>query len=162
MATVYLSLGSNIDAENNLRLGVGELRQRFGAVSLSGTYRNAAVGFDGADFLNLVAAFESQEEPLEIQRHIEEIHDKAGRQRGGAKFSSRPLDIDLLMYGDSIIDEPPLRIPRPDVLEYVFVLGPLAELAPDLVHPETGRSMRDHWQECDTGRHPMTPIDVIL
>ena len=86
----------------------------------------------------------------------------AGRQRGGAKFSSRPLDIDLLMYGDSIIDEPPLRIPRPDVLEYVFVLGPLAELAPDLVHPETGRSMRDHWQECDTGRHPMTPIDVIL
>lgn len=159
---VYVSLGSNIDAENNLRLGVGELRQRFGEVDLSGTYQNAAVGFDGADFLNLVASFESDEAPLQIQRQIDEIHDMAGRQRGGEKFSSRPLDIDLLIVGDAVVDEPPLQLPRSDVLEYVFVLGPLAELAPDLVHPATGRRLGDHWQECDTGRHPMTRVDVIL
>ena len=160
MASVYVSLGSNVDAEKNLRLGIDELRHRFGGVSLSGTYRNAAVGFEGDDFLNLVASFDSDLPPPAIQRQIEAIHEMAGRKRGEMKFSARPLDIDLLLYGNLIIDEPPL--PRPDVLDYVFVLGPLAELAPELVHPVTGRTMFEHWQECDAGGHPMTRVDVIL
>lgn len=162
MVTVYVSLGSNIDAERNLRLAVDELRRRFGPVTLSGIYQNAAVGFDGNDFLNLVAAFDSDLPPAIIQGQIEEIHELAGRQRGSEKFSARALDVDLLLYGDEIIDQPPLRIPRSDVLKYAFVLGPLAELAPDLVHPETGQTIRSHWQECDARRHPLTPVDVIL
>lgn len=162
MVTVYVSLGSNIDAEKNLWLAADELRRRFGTVAFSDTYQNAAVGFEGDDFLNLVAAFDSALQPLEIQQQIEEIHRLTGRQRGDEKFSARPLDIDLLLYGDQTIDEPPLQIPRSDVLEYAFVLGPLAELVPDLVHPVTGRTMREHWQECDTERHPLVPVDVTL
>lgn len=162
MAVVYVGLGSNVDAERNLQIAVAELRRRFGAVRLSGTYRNAAVGFEGDDFLNLVASFESSEAPLDIQAQIEQIHDMAGRRRGTTKFSARTLDVDLLLYGDEVIDMPPIRVPRPDVLEYAFVLGPMAELAPDLVHPETGRTMKDHWQECDAERHPMTPVNVKL
>lgn len=162
MVTVYLGLGSNVDAEKNLRLAAGELRRRFGDVRLSRTYRNAAVGFEGDDFLNLVAAFDTAEPPLAIQQQIDEIHDLAGRQRAGDKFSPRTLDVDLLLYGNEIIDEPPLHLPRPDVLEYVFVLGPLAELAPELVHPLSGRPIGEHWQECDASRHPLAPVDVKL
>ena len=162
MVAIYVSLGSNIDAEKNLRTAVDELRRRFGTVSLSPTYRNAAVGFDGDDFLNLVAAFEAAESPREIQRQIEEIHELTGRQRGNDKFSARPLDIDLLLYGNEVIDEPPLQIPRSDVLEYAFVLGPLAELAPGLIHPNTGRPMSEHWQECDAERHPLIPVEIIF
>ena len=162
MATVYVGLGSNIEPDENLRLGVSELRRLYGEVVVSNVYRNAAVGFEGADFLNLVAGFESDEEPTEISRRIEHIHDLAGRERGDDRFASRALDIDLLLYDDLVVDEPPLQLPRSDVLEYSFVLRPLAEIAPDLVHPVTGRTIRRHWQECDTGRHPLTLVDGIL
>lgn len=160
MTMVYVGLGSNIDPEENLRLGVSELRRLYGDVVVSNVYRNAAVGFEGADFLNLVAGFESDDEPVEIARRIEQIHELAGRERGDDRFASRALDIDLLLYGDLVIDSPPL--PRSDVLEYSFVLRPLAEIAPDLVHPVTGHTIDKHWQECDTERHPLTLVEGIL
>ena len=162
MAHVYLSLGSNIDAETNLRLAVDELRRRYGAVQVSAVYRSTAVGFEGDDFLNLVAAFESDISPQAICADIEAIHNLAGRERGSGKWESRPLDINLLLYNDVIMDERPVRIPRSDILEYSFVLRPLAELAPDLVHPVTGRTMLDHWQAFDASSHPLELVDVRL
>ena len=162
MTQVYLGLGSNIDPEANLRLAIAELRRHYGELVISNTYRNAAVGFEGDDFLNLVVGFDSDEQPLEIQQCIEAIHALSGRQRGEARFASRPLDIDLLLYDDLVIDEPPLHVPRSDVLEYDFVLRPLAEIAPELVHPVTGRTILDHWRECDTAGHPLTLVDVTL
>lgn len=162
MAVVYLGLGSNIDPKKNLRLGISELGQRYGELTVSNTYQNAAIGFEGDDFLNLVVGFESDDDPLSIHEHIEAVHKMTGRQRGEDKFSARPLDIDLLLYGDLVIAEPPLDLPRADVLEYAFVLRPLSEIAPDFVHPVTGRALADHWQECDTGGHPMTLVNVTL
>ena len=160
MATVYVGLGSNIDPEKNLHLGIAELRRRYGQVDVSAVFRSRAVGFDGDDFLNLVARFESESEPSEIAEAISAIHKLAGRDRHGGKWESRPLDIDLLLYNDRVMDEP--RVPREDVLEYSFVLRPLAELAPDLVHPLTGRTMLEHWQEFDASRHPLEVVDVAL
>ncbi len=162
MATVFLGLGSNIDPEDNLHLGIRELRARYGELELSAVYRSKAVGFEGDDFLNLVARFESNELPQSICEQIELIHNLAGREREGGKWGSRPLDIDLLLYNDLVIDEKPVRIPREDVLEYSFVLRPMAELAPDLVHPVTGRTMLDHWQEFDAACHPLDVVGVML
>jgi 2-amino-4-hydroxy-6-hydroxymethyldihydropteridine diphosphokinase len=162
VARVYLGLGSNIDAEKNLRLGLRELQRRFGDLRISKTYRNAAVGFEGEDFLNLAVELESDATPDDIHAQIEDIHEIVGRRRGSDRYSSRPLDIDLLLYGDMVLGGTPLRLPRPDVLEYSFVLKPLSELAPDLVHPETGKTLYEHWQEFDVASHPLTPVDVIL
>ncbi|NCF15669.1 MAG: 2-amino-4-hydroxy-6-hydroxymethyldihydropteridine diphosphokinase [Gammaproteobacteria bacterium] len=162
MATVYVGLGSNIDPEKNLRLGLRELRDRFGELQTSAVYRSKAIGFEGDDFLNLVVSFESHSSPLEICDAIELIHNLSGRDRDGGKWESRPLDIDLLLYNDLVVDERPVCVPRRDVLEYSFVLRPLAELAPDLVHPVTGRTMQEHWRNFDQASHPLGIVDVIF
>jgi 2-amino-4-hydroxy-6-hydroxymethyldihydropteridine diphosphokinase len=162
MARVYLGLGSNIDPEDNLRLGIQELRRYFGELSQSAIYQSAAVGFEGADFLNMVVVLQSDDTPEAIQAQAELIHGLAGRKRASGRFTSRPLDIDLLLYGDRVVNKPMLTLPRSDVLEYSFVLRPLAELDPGLTHPVTGRTMAEHWQVFDATSHPLRPVDVIL
>ena len=162
MATVYVGLGSNIDPEDKLHLGVCELRARYGELQLSAVYRSRAVGFEGQDFLNLVASFETDCSPAAVCDEIELIHTLAGRDRNDGKWASRSLDIDLLLYDDLVVDDKPVRIPRNDVLEYSFVLRPLAELAPDLRHPVTGRTMLEHWQEFDASSHPLEVVGVML
>lgn len=161
MTRVYLGLGSNIQPEENIRLGIDELRQRFGAVALSPVYRAPAVGFDSADFLNLVASIDTELSADAILEHIEAIHDVAGRERDASnKWVARALDIDLLLYGDLVSPERPYRVPRSDVLEYAFVLRPLAELAPDAIHPVTGRTFAEHWSSFDASEQPLTPVEL--
>lgn len=160
MATVFLGIGSNQLPEENLRLAIQELGNRYGALDLSPVYRSASVGFDGDDFLNLVVRFESDVSVHSICTEIELIHNLAGRQRGSDKWESRPLDIDVLLYNDLILDEKPVRVPRDDILRYSFVLRPIAELAPLHVHPVTGRTLLEHWQEYDAASHPLEEIDV--
>jgi 2-amino-4-hydroxy-6-hydroxymethyldihydropteridine diphosphokinase len=162
MARVYLGLGSNIEPEKNLRLGVHELSGRYGDLDVSAVYQSAAVGFEGPDFLNLVVGLDTEASPAEVHEQIEAIHNMAGRNRNEKKFSSRPLDIDLLLYNDLVADESPLRLPRSDILEYSFVVRPLAELAPALVHPVTGLTMAEHWRMFDQESHPLMPVNVAL
>ena len=168
MTRVYLGLGSNIEAERNLRLAIGELRRRFGELDLSPVYRSPPIGFDGGDFLNAVVGLNTNRPPEEVLRQLEEIHIIAGRRRDGQRLVSRTLDIDLLLYGQLVIDRPGLRLPRGDVLEYGFVLRPLAELTPDTVHPVTGRSIAEHWRDfrvrdaVSRVRHPLTAVEIDL
>ena len=162
MATVFLGLGSNINAEQNLRLAVRELRRRFKVLELSPVYRSSPVGFEGPDFLNLVAMVETDRVPASVNAVIDEIHNLAERERGDDRYSSRPLDVDLLLVDQLCLAEGPMELPRKDVLQYGFVLRPLADIAPDLVHPKTGRTIGEHWQEFEVDRHPLTITDVIL
>ena len=160
MATVFLGLGSNVDRQQNLRLAIRELRRRYGQLEISNVYDNAAVGFEGSNFLNLVVRLHTDESPADMHAQIESIHDMAGRERGKAKFMSRPLDIDMLLYDDLVLDEPPIRVPRADILKYGFVLRPLQEIAPDLVHPVTGQTMAEHWQQFDQNSHLLLLSDL--
>lgn len=163
MTRVYLGLGSNIEPEKNLALGVAELERRFGRVELSPVYRAPAIGFESPDFLNAVAAIETDLAPEALLDIIEEIHDVAGRERDASnKWVARSLDIDLLLYGELVSPGRPLRVPRDDVLDYAFVLRPLAELAPDGVHPVTGRTFADHWAEFDDEEQALTRVDLDL
>ena len=161
MARVYLGLGSNVEPQKYLRLGIAELGKRFGVLELSSIYRNAALGFEGDEFLNLVVGLDTDASPADVYASLEEIHALARRRRAG-RFAARTLDIDLLLYGNLILHEPPLQVPRSDILEYSFVLGPLAEIAPNLRHPETGRLITEHWAEYDKDSHPLTATRVLL
>ena len=162
MAKVYLGLGSNIDPERNLRLAIRELTALYGALEMSPVYQSAAVGFEGDDFLNLVVGLSSDDAPGEIHDAIERIHDIAGRARGSDKFGARSLDIDLLLYDDEIIEHARFTIPRKDILEYSFVLRPLAEIAPGLVHPVTGRTISEHWHEAKPAALPLELVNVDI
>jgi len=162
VVTVYFGLGSNIQPVENLKMAVAELRSTFGAVALSSAYRNKALGFEGDDFLNLVARVDTDLSASAVCDVLQQIHDKSSRARGSKKFVSRQLDIDLLLYGDLIDHESPLHVPRSDILEYSFVLVPLVEIAGDHLHPVSGRSFASHLHEFDLSRHPLTKMDVSL
>ena len=157
-----IGIGSNLRRSKNLRLGVAALEERVGALRLSPVYRNPAVGFDGPDFYNLAAAFDTSLAPNELVDIFEDIHRQAGRGRGGERNVSRTLDIDLLLYGDRVQDEP--QLPRDDVLDYAFVLKPLVDIVPDLKHPVSGRRLVEHWREMAATNEapPLTRIDLDL
>jgi 2-amino-4-hydroxy-6-hydroxymethyldihydropteridine diphosphokinase len=157
---VYLSLGSNIAPERNLRMACGELEQDYGDLTLSSVYENPPVGFFGENFLNMVVCFSTAEEPERIVSCIERLHRKSGRVRESDPFSSRTLDLDLLLYGDAVRRRP--KLPREDIEKYGFVLGPLAEVAPRLCHPVSGVTMQKIWDDFDQDDHPMTKIDIGL
>ncbi len=162
MPTIYLGIGSNISPRKNLVHALNELEKRFGKLEKSSVYRSKAYGFEGDDFLNMVIAFESKLTPIEIHGQLEEIQVSTGRDRAARGYSSRPLDIDLLLYDEIVMSEPPIRLPRSDVLRFSFVLGPLAEIAPDLRHPQTHKSYQDHWDDFDSENHPITRERVVL
>lgn len=155
---VFISAGSNIEPARHLRFAVTALRERFGPLLVSPVYRSRAVGFEGDDFLNLIIGFSTREPARVVVNELERLHGEAGRVRGPEPFSSRTLDLDLILYGDEVIGE--LRVPRPDILEYSFVLGPLADVAPDLRHPVTGRTMAELWAGFDKSRQPIVRVEL--
>jgi 2-amino-4-hydroxy-6-hydroxymethyldihydropteridine diphosphokinase len=155
MSQVYISLGSNIEPVRYLRAALAELEARYGRLRVSSVYESAAMGFSGNNFYNLVAGFDSAAPPETIQGSLREIEDRNGRSRHGPKFSARTLDLDLLLYGDLRVDAPGLHLPRGEILEYAFVLCPLAELAPQARHPLTGQSYAELWAVFDQASQPV-------
>lgn len=146
MPRVYVSIGSNIERARNIRAAVRALTTNFKNVEISPVYQSKAEGFDGEDFYNLAAGFDT-DEPLErLCERLAHIETAQGRVRTRERFAPRTLDIDVLLYGDSIRHDRRFDIPRRDILAYAHVLGPLVALAPDVRHPETGELLADHWR----------------
>ncbi len=159
MATIYISLGSNINREENTRLGITALKQVFGNLTLSSVYESEAVGFNGDAFYNMVIACEVSKPVFETNQILRDIEDANGRDRSGPKFSSRTLDLDLLLYDDLQLDEKGLKLPRGEILKNAFVLWPLAEIAPELKHPETGICYQQLWANFDKDKEHLNPIE---
>lgn len=144
MTQVYVGIGSNVEPEQHVVKAVDLMRARFGRVKLSPIYRNKAVGFEGDDFLNAVAGFETSLAVPELKTALDGIEVRCGRERGAARFAPRTLDLDLLLYGDKV-DEA-LRLPRKEILKYSFVLKPLADIAADQRHPVSGETYAELWE----------------
>ena len=144
---VYLSLGSNLgDRQANLRNAIGSLLELGNVVEVSSYYETEPVGFtDQPWFLNCAVAVRTELIPREFLAGIQAIEKSMGRQRTQPK-GPRTIDIDILLFGAQTINTPALTVPHPAMAERRFVLEPLAEIAPDVMHPKlrkTVRALRD-------------------
>ena len=161
MSRAWLSLGSNIAPEANLRAAAAALRERFGEVLFSPVYRTPAVGFEGPDFLNAAAGIDTGLSPQALNDWLHALEEAQGRVRGGPRFASRPLDIDIVLYDERVLSGPGnLQLPRPE-LDQAFVLFPLAEIAPDVRVPGTGKTVAELYRG-HSGQAGMTRLDWAL
>lgn len=160
MTRVYVSVGSNIERDHNIRSGLAALRKRFGGLTVSSVYESNSYGFEGDNFYNLVVGFDSDEDVYGVVRALQDIEDRHGRVRSGPRYSSRTLDLDLLIYDDLQLHEPGLILPRPDILKRAFVLGPLAEIAGELKHPVAGKTYTELWDAFDKSRHGIWRVEM--
>ncbi len=158
MTRVFVAAGSNIDPQANLARALTGLTQRFGALAVSPWYRNAAVGFSGEDFINFVFGFDTARSPLETQALLREVETACGRPRDAPKWAARAMDLDLLLFGEQVVNEPQLQLPRPDLLVRPYMLGPLADLAPTLRHPTAGMTIAQLWTAFDPRAHEMIAV----
>jgi len=144
MVTVYLSLGSNMgNRQENLNRALNFLSQRLRMEQVSSVYDTEPVGNpEQPRFLNLVCQVTTGLEPMALLTLVKAIESKLGRSPHTSNLP-RPIDIDILFYGDQVIDTPKLVIPHPRLTERAFVLIPLAEIAPNLVHPVNGKTVKE-------------------
>ena len=148
MNRVVVSLGSNIDRRNNVRFALEQLNSRFADLEISRIFETRSVGFEGPDFYNLVAGFTSGLEFTDVRAELKEIERRAGREVREKSYGSRVLDIDILLFGEQVL-RPDYNVPRDEIDKFAYVLKPLSDLYPDMVHPVTGQRFAQMWASFD-------------
>lgn len=163
MVMVYVSIGTNIERRKHVQAAIDELSTVYGHVESSPVYETEAEGFIGDPFYNLVSRFETDEPAQVVNRRFKAIEARWGRQHGGEKFSSRTLDIDLILYGEQAIEQKGLSLPRDEINKYAFVLEPLVSLYPNGTYLPTGECFIDMWKAAiSSGRmSPAKQLDWI-
>jgi len=159
MTRVYVAAGSNVEPERHLARALEELRGVFGKAEVSPWYRNKAAGFVGDDFINFVVGFDTSLGVHEVIARLRAIETACGRPREAPKWAPRTIDLDILLYGELICEEPGLKLPRPDLLKRAYMLGPLADLAPQLRHPTAGATIGELWAAFDRAAHPLRRLE---
>ena len=152
MANIYISLGTNVEREYNVQQGLKSLAIAFDLpfdqLTLSSLFESEAVGFNGNAFFNMVIGIKTLNSVEQVAIKLRNIEFKYGRTKQVKKFSPRTLDLDLLLYDDLIIDSP-AQLPRDEIDKNAFVLWPLSEVAPKLIHPVIKQSYSKLWQQYD-------------
>jgi len=157
MTRVYLSLGSNIEPGKNLQAAIDELRGEFDRIVVSPAYRFPAVGFDGPEFVNLAVGIDTDLDVFALNDWLHALEDRHGRRRDVPRYSSRTLDVDIVLYGDRVISgRQNLEVPRAELLQ-TFVLQPLADIAADVIHPTLHKSIGRLWSSGSATGSPGMP-----
>jgi 2-amino-4-hydroxy-6-hydroxymethyldihydropteridine diphosphokinase len=157
---VFVAAGSNVEPVKHLRLALAELERSFAPLKISPAYRNKAFGFEGEDFINLVVGFDSNDDLYRVRERLQEIEAQCGRPREAPKWAPRSMDLDILLFGDDVRNEPGLILPRPDLIKRAYMLKPIADIAPDFLHPTLRKSMRELWNDFADKGHALTEIEL--
>lgn len=158
---VFLGLGSNQKPEFHIARALDALSEFFSELKISPVYESAAVGFSGANFLNLVVEIETSLAVKDLLQTLRAIENDNGRDRSAPRFSGRTLDIDILLYGDAVGEVDGVTLPRAEILINAFVLQPLADLAPNLLHPQKKQSMSDLWRDYDKSHQRLWRVEFV-
>ncbi|QYJ88086.1 2-amino-4-hydroxy-6-hydroxymethyldihydropteridine diphosphokinase [Shewanella mesophila] len=158
MARIFISIGSNIEAEHYFNAALKALSKDFSNLCLSSVFESEAVGFDGSNFLNMVVAADTQLDIAQVVAVFKRIEQDNGREIGAKKFSPRTLDLDLLLFDDCVVTAP-VELPRAEITTNAFVLWPLAEIAPNLVHPVEQQTYQTLWDNYDKSQQKLWPIE---
>lgn len=161
MATVFVSIGSNINRYQHISSALDALQAYFGELMVSRVFESVAVGFEGDNFLNLAVGFECHLALGALLTQLRIIEDNNGRQRNGPKFSSRTMDIDILTYDELVGDIDGVMLPRDELSKNAFVLLPMVDIAPDILHPQLRESYRKLWSAYDKRSQRLWPVDFI-
>lgn len=159
MTEIYLSLGSNVDRHKHICAALDALTSEFGELTISSVYESKSVGFDGRNFFNLVVGAQTQLTLAQLSERLKKIEDDNGRKRTGPKFSPRTLDIDILTFGDFVGEQAGILLPRAEITQNAFVLLPLAEIAPDVKHPQAKQSYAELWSSYDKASQLLWAIE---
>ena len=159
MPRVFVAAGSNVEPERNLAKAAAALAKDFPDIEFSPWYRNEAVGFEGEDFINFVVGFSTDLPVHDVVAKLRAVEALCGREPGAPKYAPRSMDLDMLLFGDLVHDEPGLHLPRPDLLRRPFMLGPLADLVPGLPHPTANATIGELWQRFDRAAHPLVRVE---
>ena len=151
MAIAYIGLGSNLgNREANLRMALRLMTRLSRVEAVSALYESDPVGPEQPPYYNAACRIETGLEPLPLLRFLQSIEHEIGRRSGGERWGPRPIDLDLLLYDDRIVDSDDLLVPHPRLSERAFALAPLAEIAPQVRHPALGRSIGELATAIDT------------
>jgi len=161
MAEIYISLGSNVEREYHVQHGLKALAKTFDLpfeqLILSSLFKSKAIGFSGNAFYNMVIGIYTQDSVEQVATKLRDIEINYGRTLDAKKFSPRTLDLDLLLY-DNLITNEPAQLPRDEIDKNAFVLWPLSEVAPDLVHPIIKENYQTLWKNYDKASQQLNII----
>ncbi len=145
MTTAYVLLGSNVNAEENLRRAVELLGERVTLTGISAVFESVPVGYrEQPCFLNAIVRLETDLSPIRLLKTVlRPVEAALGRVRTRNKYAPRTIDLDIILYGDRRLVCGGRRIPDPDLVRLAHIAYPMADLVPDLAHPETGETMRE-------------------
>jgi len=158
---VYVGAGSNVAPERNMAHALAQLAREFPGSRFSPWYRNRALGFEGEDFINLVAGFDTELPVRAVLARLHAIESACGRPREAPRWAPRSMDLDVLLYGDLVCEEPGLKLPRPDLLKRAYMLGPLAALAPQVIHPTAQLTIGELWRRFDQSQHQLVQVPAM-